>query len=96
VSGGYCSECDAYALSMNYHRCPPAWEVRDADDCDDDDIQTVKAHEASDAAEKYAEQSDNECGETNERTVLVRKPGGEWQRFKITFDYSVDYYAHEE
>jgi hypothetical protein len=97
MSGGYCSECGAYALTLAYHRCPPAWQVRDADDCDDDDIVTIKAHEADEAAEKYAKQSDSDGGEgPNERTVLVRKAGEEWQRFKITFDYSIDYYANEE
>lgn len=90
-----CQDCGNYMFS--FHRCPPEWEARDADDCDDEDWEIVREHDAEDAARKYAEDSDDNGGEgPHERNVLVRKKGStDVTRFEITFDYSVDYYAKE-
>jgi hypothetical protein len=92
-----CQKCGAFMISPKWHSCPPEWEVRDADDCDDEDWQTYHAHEASDAAEKYAEDSDNNGDGPRESVVLVRKPGTtDVKRFEITFEYAIDYCATEK
>jgi hypothetical protein len=95
MSGGYCSECGAYALALHLHQCPPKWEVRDADD-DESDFTIVHEFDAESAAAKYAEQSDDGGDGPRERTVSVRQNGGDWQRFDITFEHSITYYAHEQ
>ena len=94
----YCPTCGKSThFAGKHHKCPPEWEVRDADDCDESDWQIVREYDEDDAARRYASDSDNDCGEgPHERTVLVRAPGStEAKRFSITFDYSIDYYAHE-
>jgi hypothetical protein len=94
----YCPTCGKSTyFSGNSHRCPPQWEVRDADDCDDSDWEVVREIDAEDAAREYAQRSDSDGGEgPHERIVLVRELGStETKRFEITFDYSIDYYAHE-
>lgn len=92
-----CPTCGNFTLSPEYHRCPPEWEVRDADDCDDTDWEIVRGSDEDEAATKYAEESDNHGDGPRERVVLVRAPGTtEAKRFEITFDYSIDYYATEK
>jgi hypothetical protein len=80
------------------HACAPEWEAQDPDARADDDWTIIRAYDEEGAATKYAERSDDRCGEgAHERIVLVREPGSsEVKRFAITFDYSVDYRAHEE
>jgi hypothetical protein len=95
MSGAYCSECGAYALALHLHQCPPKWEVRDADD-DESALTIVHEFDAESAASKYAEQSDDQGDGPRERTVSVRRNGGDWQSFDITFEHSITYYAHEQ
>lgn len=53
-----CGTCGTYAF-MDRHICPPAWEVRIAEDDDhypgEDDPKRVYALDAADAAESWAE-----------------------------------------
>jgi hypothetical protein len=96
MSGAYCSECGAYALALHLHQCPPKWEVRDADD---DTLAIVHEFDAGSAAEKYAEQNDDDGGDgPRKRAVLVRRQGicGDWQRFDIDFEHSITYHAYEQ
>ncbi|WP_186275819.1 hypothetical protein [Burkholderia gladioli] len=91
-----CPKCGHW-IGMFVHACPPAWEVRDADDCDDQDWTSVCAHDEDAAATFYADQLDSRMGEgPHARTVLVRKPGeNAAARYSVTFEYSIDYSARE-
>lgn len=94
----YCSTCGKYMLFPDSHKCLPAWEAQDPHTRDDDDWTTVYACDEESAAAEYAEKADSRSGDgPQERTVLVRLPGSsDAKRFSINWEYSVDYYAHEE
>jgi hypothetical protein len=96
VSGAYCSECGAYAQAIHLHQCPPPFQVKR--DLELDFIATVFANDEAEAAEKYAEHLDSGFGGgPQERAIMARRPGAEhWKRFNITFDVTVDYFAHEQ
>lgn len=94
----HCPTCGKFILFPNGHSCPPAWEVRDADDCEESDWVSVREYDAADAAESYAKASDDSAGDGPQvRSVLVRAAGSsEVKRFHVTFDYSVDYRVWED
>lgn len=93
----YCPTCGMYMLYHEHHTCPPQWEAQDPETRADDDWTVVHAHDGEGAAVKYAERADDCSGEgPHERTVLVRELGSsEAKQFAITWECSVDYYAHE-
>lgn len=96
-SAGHCKACGRYTGWLSAHTCPPEFEVLDHNYTGDDWDDAYKVREADheDAAQKAAEEMDDSCGEgPHERLLQVRKVGEtEVVQVKVTFDYSVDYYA---
>lgn len=99
----YCATCGKYTYEGNTnlmgkpHKCLPEYEVIDFDE-DWDQCVSVYSMDHEDAAQDYCEKMDDGSGEgPRERTVLVRKKHEERiVKFKVSFEYSVDYYAHTE
>ena len=87
-----CDECGEWGWfnsKFMAHRCMPAWECRMETD-DDNFWATVRATDAEEAAEKYADEWDCEGGEyyiCSQRgepaVVLVRKPGEQFERWSV-------------
>lgn len=84
------------------HVCAPEWECR-LETEDDRDWHTIHAHDSETAAEKYAEYYDCEGGEyaivsggyRNGCFVLVRKLGGETERWAIEGETAPQYRAYK-
>ena len=74
----WCKKCSVFGL-LGTHRCPPRWDVLDLDNTagDWDESVIVYAHDAREAAEKWAERDDSDSAEYsivrgNAATVRVR------------------------
>lgn len=96
----YCETCrDFYynLLSDAPHRCAPEHKYLIVENGGDwDTASSVHAYHADTAARKAAEMDDDDGGEgPSEKTILIKDPGGTITKWSITFDYSVDYSAHE-
>jgi hypothetical protein len=75
---GTCPDCDQYG-NLKYHRCAPAWQCCDADDLEDDGTsgwtQDVRAANAEDAAEQYADEHCTADGEFQATMKVAVRPG---------------------
>jgi len=97
----YCQTCGIYKYS--HHTCPPSWTVWIPDQENEDDNRLIYAHDAEEAATKYAELYDQEDhgmlgGETIEVHVKgteVPKEGEQTWRFEVTGEAIPEYTAHE-
>ena len=95
----FCPKCGACMWSGN-HRCPPVWECR-IEELHGEDWAEVHAHNEQDAAEDYAEQSNDEGDLLSNRKgwlVDVREPNvdGSLKRFRVRAEAVVNYNASEE
>lgn len=82
------------------HQCSPVWEARVVTSRpDDSEWEAVHARDAEQAAEKFAEQHDSNCGDypilnSGEETVEVRREGAaESQRFEVRAESVPQYHA---
>lgn len=91
----WCATCEEFlGAGSSPHACPPAWDVRLAED---DDWMVVYARDADDAAEKAAAKAwSNSAGEigTGPHDVVVRKDGVE-HKFAVSGEYDISWSAHE-
>lgn len=96
---GYCKSCGRFSMWLMSHNCPPEFEVIDHGYTGDDweDAYKVREDDHEGAAKKAAEEMDDSCGEgPHERMLHVRKAGEtDVVQVRVTFDYSVDYYARK-
>ena len=92
----YCKLCGKWALNLEYHKCPPIFEVCQPD-YDDDCWAKIYAIDAEEAAENWAEKDDEEeCSIVGGEpaTVLVRKLGEEkTEKFVVSGEAIPHYYA---
>jgi len=97
-----CKTCGSWMMFPNSHRCPPKFDVIDADGGYGKDpwqwAKAIFAHDAETAAEKYADQSDCEGDYSiirgNEATILVRDEAGEITRWTVTGESVPSYSAY--
>lgn len=97
-----CAKCDNWMMFPDSHRCPPKFEVIDADGGYGDDpwrwAKTIYAHQPDDAAEKYADESDCEGDYTIIRgspaTILVRDSQGNVTHWEVSGESVPSYTAH--
>lgn len=101
MSYGTCPTCKRWR-DMQYHKCPPRWEVLVPDYHGDDweDAVTVFAHDAESAAEEYADtmdsESDYEICSGGAAFAKVRAVGSEEETsFVITGEMVPQYRASE-
>ena len=75
-----CPTCKAFAVNLEYHRCPPQWEVvfgRNVEEGIDYGVNVVYAHDEEDAVEKAAEEDDCNSGEYS---ILSACESNAWAR----------------
>lgn len=88
-----CKTCGEYDHT-DTHRCLPVWVVSWEEDEDD---REVRARDAEQATERFAEQSDDYDSDWSrgERTVWVRKPGEKPVAYAVETETVVQYSARE-
>lgn len=99
---GDCRKCGRLCVDLLHHRCPPTWEVRFEDKLGHGEewSEPVYAVDGEEAAEKFAERYDCECGDYpiltggGERFIEVRREGAEAvDRFSIYAESVPQYHA---
>lgn len=72
MSEAFCKVCGHFMMFPDSHRCPPMWECwsEDYGETRERSAQKVRASDAEEAAEKYAEQSD----EGGDYTIIKGSP----------------------
>ena len=71
----WCKECGRFSLSG--HECPPVWQVWSADEDEPEDPRKVRADDAGEAAEKWADTFDAE------EDYVVMRSGGEGYEVRV-------------
>lgn len=97
-----CKTCGAWMMFPESHRCPPKFDVIDADGGYGDDpwqwAKSIRAHDPCDAAEKYADDSDCEGDYSIVRgspaTIFVRDASGEITCWTVTGESVPSYSAY--
>lgn len=96
---GDCRRCEAFAVKVDSHRCPPTYRVFAPDFSEEENAVEVPAHSAEDAAVRYADRYDSDHHEMgilrDGLTVTVIAPTGARARFNLTGE-SVPSYSAEE
>lgn len=96
---GDCRRCEAFAVKVASHRCPPTYRVFDPDFSEEANAVEVPARSAEDAAVRYADRYDSDHHEMgilrHGVTVTVIGPDGGRTRFNLTGE-SVPSYSAEE
>jgi len=87
-----CKTCGVVPFDPRTHSCAPRWSVWDVDNADpDDEGCVVRALDAEQAAEEWAEGCGLELDET--ATVLVVGSDGARSYFRVSGEADVVYYA---
>lgn len=96
-----CAICGTFSV-FGHHRCPPKWEVHVPDYHGEDDWSAVFAHDAEEAAERYAEKYDSEGDYTvvggSSLTVYVRAaddPDAKVIKYEVSGEAVPRYSAYE-
>ena len=96
----WCPTCDAALFEWTTnHQCPPAFRVAQLDGDDEHYARTIRAHDAEEAAEEWAERddSDGEYGIADGAPVdvIVTAPDGARTKWRVTGEYQAVYDAEE-
>ena len=93
----WCKDCRTH--HYNGAKCYPDWEVQDAEYNGEDEWSTCKASDASEAAQQFVEDYDDDrilVDANYGQKVQVRKVGeSKITEFEVWAEVSIDYTAHE-
>lgn len=95
----HCKTCNEFIIFPDRHKCAPVWKVW-PNHYEEADAWEIRAYDAGNAAEKWAERYGNGGDYTiiggSEETVTVMGEDGIKKQFKVSGETVPNYYAVEE